>query len=147
MAENGIMAEQIIGFANHLRQVERSPGSIENYLRHVRSFAAWLEDGATGLYEKWTDGGTMSKNHHMYSNFCAWFFNSLAGIVPAAGEVHIRPAFVRGLQFVEAQCRGVRVRWERAGEGIVLEIEAPADANVFYGKEKIVGNKRVVLPR
>ena len=113
----------------------------------VPGFAAWLEDGATGLYEKWTEGGTMSKNHHMYSNFCAWFFNSLAGIVPAAGEVHIRPAFVGGLQFVEAQCRGVRVRWERTGEGIVLEIEAPADAKVFYGKEKIVGKKRFALPR
>lgn len=29
-------------FARHLRQAEHSPGTIENYLRHVRTFAAWL---------------------------------------------------------------------------------------------------------
>lgn len=44
MAENRITEEQITGFAKHLRQAERSPGTIENYLRHVRAFTAWLDD-------------------------------------------------------------------------------------------------------
>ena len=37
-----ITRQQIQAFAAHLRQAERSPGTIENYLRHVRAFAAWL---------------------------------------------------------------------------------------------------------
>ena len=37
-----ITRQQIQAFAAHLRQAERSPGTIENYLRHVRTFAAWL---------------------------------------------------------------------------------------------------------
>ena len=42
MTENRITAEKITGFAQYLRQAERSSGTIENYLRHVRAFAAWL---------------------------------------------------------------------------------------------------------
>ena len=37
-----ITTQQLTTFARHLRQAERSPGTIENYLRHVRAFAAWL---------------------------------------------------------------------------------------------------------
>ena len=43
MADNNVTTKQIAGFAAHLRQAERSPGTVENYLRHVRAFAAWLE--------------------------------------------------------------------------------------------------------
>ncbi|GAB2045038.1 tyrosine-type recombinase/integrase [Agathobaculum sp. TL06] len=42
MAERKILTEQIRAFAKHLRQMERSSGTIENYLRHVQTFAAWL---------------------------------------------------------------------------------------------------------
>ena len=45
MTENRITAEKITGFAQYLRQAERSSGTIENYLRHVRAFAAWLGGG------------------------------------------------------------------------------------------------------
>ena len=37
-----ITTQQLTTFARHLRQAEHSPGTIENYLRHVRTFAAWL---------------------------------------------------------------------------------------------------------
>ena len=43
MIENRITAEQAAAFEDHLRAEERSPGTIENYLRHVRAFAAWLD--------------------------------------------------------------------------------------------------------
>ena len=43
MKEKRITAERIAAFSDHLRQAERSPGTVENYLRHVRAFAAWLE--------------------------------------------------------------------------------------------------------
>ena len=35
--------EQICGWACGLREQEHSPGTIKNYLRHVRSFSAWLD--------------------------------------------------------------------------------------------------------
>ena len=37
-----ITAGQLQAFREHLRQAERSPGTVENYLRVVRAFAAWL---------------------------------------------------------------------------------------------------------
>ena len=44
MKEKRITAERIAAFSDHLRRAERSAGTIENYLRHVRAFAAWLGD-------------------------------------------------------------------------------------------------------
>ena len=44
MKEKRITAERIAAFSDHLRRAERSPGTVENYLRHVRAFAAWLGD-------------------------------------------------------------------------------------------------------
>ena len=34
--------EKIRQFAVELRQEERAPGTVENYLRHAHAFAAWL---------------------------------------------------------------------------------------------------------
>lgn len=39
---NCIDSGQLAAYAAHLRTEERSPGTIENYLRHVRAFATWL---------------------------------------------------------------------------------------------------------
>ena len=38
-----ITPETIRAFAEQLRQEERSAGTVENYLRHVRAFCAWLD--------------------------------------------------------------------------------------------------------
>ena len=37
-----ITEEQLGAFAGVLRRAERSPGTVENYLRHARAFARWL---------------------------------------------------------------------------------------------------------
>ncbi len=41
-----ITPEQLDAFRRTLQQEERSPGTIDNYLRHVRAFAAWLAERA-----------------------------------------------------------------------------------------------------
>ena len=41
---NCIDSNQLTAYAAHLRAEERSPGTIENYLRHVRTFAVWAGD-------------------------------------------------------------------------------------------------------
>ena len=41
MSDYHIQSTQITQFADRLQEDERSPGTIENYLRHVRAFSAW----------------------------------------------------------------------------------------------------------
>ena len=41
--ERQITAERLEDFADQLRREERAAGTEENYLRHVRAFAAWLD--------------------------------------------------------------------------------------------------------
>ena len=43
MRERTIHQSQITSFAQTLREEERAEGTIENYLRHVGAFLAWLE--------------------------------------------------------------------------------------------------------
>ena len=38
-----ITSQQIEAFSQNLYEEERSPGTIENYLRHIRAFAVWLD--------------------------------------------------------------------------------------------------------
>ena len=40
--ERTITAEQTARFAQALQKADRAPGTIENYLRHIRAFARWL---------------------------------------------------------------------------------------------------------
>ena len=42
--EKHIGKEQLMAFAHHLQIEERAPGTIEKYLRDIRTFVAWLEE-------------------------------------------------------------------------------------------------------
>ncbi len=42
--ERTITAEQTARFAQALQAADRAPGTVENYLRHIRAFARWLGD-------------------------------------------------------------------------------------------------------
>ena len=44
--ERQITAERLAAFSEQLRREERAAGTEENYLRHVRAFAAWLDGGS-----------------------------------------------------------------------------------------------------
>ena len=44
--ERQITPERLLSFARQLRREERAPGTVENYLHHVRAFSAWLGDRA-----------------------------------------------------------------------------------------------------
>ena len=46
MPERTIDPAQLASYTAHLRREERSPGTIEKYLRDIRAFAGWL-DGIT----------------------------------------------------------------------------------------------------
>ncbi|HIT31568.1 MAG TPA: site-specific integrase, partial [Candidatus Enterenecus stercoripullorum] len=44
MTEYRLVSEQITAYIRYLCTAERSPGTIENYLRHATAFARWLGD-------------------------------------------------------------------------------------------------------
>ena len=43
MSDRWITLHQLKAFVQKLREDERSAGTIENYLRHIRAFAAWVQ--------------------------------------------------------------------------------------------------------
>ncbi len=56
------------------------------------SFATWFEEGATTLYENFSNGHTNSKNHHMFSAILAWMIKYILGIrLQENGEIVISP--------------------------------------------------------
>lgn len=69
------------------------------------SYGAWLERGATTLWEDWADGS--SRNHVMFGDISAWFYQYLAGINPdperpAFRHIIFRPNPAGSLAFAKA---------------------------------------------
>lgn len=97
------------------------------------SYGCWLERGATTLRESFFLEDRDSLNHHFWGDISHWFIRHLAGIHynprRRGGEADIRPAFVEQLTSAEGWHEApegkIRVRWERAGEEVRLEVEAP----------------------
>ena len=69
----------------------------------------WIKNGATTLFEHWDDKTKegLSRNHIMFGDISAWFYENLAGIQPdptAPGFKHIvlKPSVVGDLKWVKA---------------------------------------------
>ena len=80
MNEHTLMAEHIAAYAQHLRAEERAPGTVEKYLRDVRTFAAWLDgrpvtkETAAGWKERLvSDGYAPTTVNSMLSSINALF--------------------------------------------------------------------------
>ena len=69
-----ITTQQLTTFARHLHQAERSPGTIENYLRHVRAFAAWLGGGPVTK-----EAAAGWKEHLIDKGYCPSTINAMLG--------------------------------------------------------------------
>ena len=74
MNKHQISVEKIRAFAAHLQQAERSPGTIENYLRHVRTFAAWL-----GHRPATKETAAEWKAHLVSEGYCPNTINAMLG--------------------------------------------------------------------
>ncbi len=92
----------------------------------------WLLNGATTFRESW--GDTNSRNHIMFGDISAWFYNYLGGINPdpdRPGFEHVllKPCPIAEVDRVHATHRSpfglIDVRWEKQGDGILYSIDTP----------------------
>ena len=114
MEETRITAEQLQRFAHHLRLEERSPGTIENYLRHVRAFAAWL-DGAPVTKEAAADW----KSHLVARGYRPNTINAMLGgvnrffVFAGCGECRVKALRLQRRLFRDDSRELTRAEYER----------------------------------
>ena len=113
-------------------------GEIDLALRMITrpdypSYGWWVANGATSLWEQFHEKEITEKlashNHHFWGDISHFFLRHLAGINYRGGALDISPKFAASLDFAEgwhiAPEGEIRVRWEREGEGIALELLVP----------------------
>ena len=96
------------------------------------SYGDWIARGATTLWEDWGDGS--SRNHIMFGDISAWFYQTLAGLnldpeVPAFKRFIVRPRPVGDLRWVRAKHESpyglIAVSWKRNDAAFSLEVTVP----------------------
>ena len=103
------------------------------------AYGEWVARGLTTLREDFYPEERASLNHHFWGDISHWFIRRVAGICynprRRGGEADIRPAFVHKLRFAqgwhEAPEGKISVKWERADDGISLEIDVPDTLNGY----------------
>ncbi len=98
------------------------------------SWGWWIKQGATTLWETWTEGG--SHNHIFLGDCVNWYVRTLVGINPdptSPGFKHIliTPHPVGDLTFAEASYDSVRgpifCRWDCQDDEFRIRVEIPAN--------------------
>ncbi len=95
------------------------------------SYAYWINNGMTSLCEMWDMSA--SRNHHMFSEVDNWFYKYLAGIRINAGEIIIKPVFLKEIKWVRASCRGITVSWNNHE----ISVYVPKAATLILNGKKI----------
>ena len=117
--------------------------------RDYPSQGYWLELGANTLWECWEP--RMSRNHHMYSDFMAWVFESILGIKcneehPGYTRVDINPTFINKLTFAKGYVNTVsgklEVSWNRTENSIQLCVTVPNNIEAYY-KGSLLAKKKI----
>jgi len=102
--------------------------------RTFPSWGHWIEQGATTLWESWEGGG--SRNHIMFGDISAWFYEALAGINPDPANpgfkhIVIHPHPVGDLTWARAEHKSmygpIKSSWSITSGKLTLEIEIPAN--------------------
>ncbi len=115
--------------------------------RTFPSYLAWLDHGATTLYEMWNiDDPKCSRNHHMFSDFMSWLMKTVIGINRKAGkagfdEVDIKPYFFEDLDYAKGSVNTtsgkISVDWKKDGEKVLINITLPEGVSGNYGDKKL----------
>ncbi|HTI97414.1 MAG TPA: glycoside hydrolase family 78 protein [Dongiaceae bacterium] len=98
------------------------------------SWGNWIEHGATTLWEQWN--GTESRNHIMFGDISAWFYEALAGInadpaAPGFKHFSIAPHPPGDLTYARAEYESIRGRivsdWKIQDGRFQLHVIIPAN--------------------
>ncbi len=98
------------------------------------SYGDWIRRGATTLWEDWGDGS--SRNHIMFGDISAWFYQALAGLNldperPAFKHFFVDPHPVDGLDWVKASHESVygsiQIAWKKASGRFTLDLTVPVN--------------------
>ncbi|MBI9072961.1 MAG: family 78 glycoside hydrolase catalytic domain [Melioribacteraceae bacterium] len=107
-------------------------------IMNKETYPSWgymLAQGATTIWEQWN--GYWSQIHSCFAGPASWFYTGLAGIKPdpehpGFEEFILKPAFVEGLDFVDASYRSIRgtigSSWRRDGESIKWTVTIPPNS-------------------
>ena len=113
------------------------------------SYGSWIKRGATTFWEDWEEGA--SRNHVMFGDISAWFYQYLGGIRLADGvsaiadvnapakvafkEFVVSPDPVEGLGWVVAEHDSPYGRilssWKKEGGVFTLEIDVPVNTSAM----------------
>ena len=96
------------------------------------SIGEWLEDGATTLYESWD--GNASRNHIMFGDISAWFYETIGGINPDSENpgfkhVLIKPEILDGVTDAKTEHYSmyglIKTKWNIENDNFNIEISIP----------------------
>lgn len=100
------------------------------------SWGAWINQGATTLWEEWGGGG--SHNHVMFGDVSAWFYQTLAGLrpdpaAPGFRKIIIKPEIVGDLTWVKGSHNSsygmIASAWQRDGDKLTLTVTIPPNTS------------------
>jgi alpha-L-rhamnosidase len=109
----------------------------------------WIDQGATTLWEQWN--GTESRNHIMFGDVSAWFYETLAGIAPDVAQpgfkrIIFHPYFAPELTWVKASHQSpygeISAEWRRKGGHVYYKISIPANTT---GEVILPGGKKISI--
>lgn len=106
--------------------------------REFPGWGYWIEMGATTLWEQWS--GTDSRNHIMFGDVSAWFYQYLAGIIPdennpGFSKLTIKPTPVEGLKHCKATYKipsgKVFINWQIKDNRFSINLKVPVNAELI----------------
>ena len=114
--------------------------------KDLPSWGWWIEQGATTLWEQWN--GKESRNHIMFGDISAWFYQSLAGInadpaVPGYKHFIIRPQPVGDLTSARAEYDSIHGKilsgWNIKTHHFTLSVVVPPNttATIYVPKSQV----------
>lgn len=96
------------------------------------SYGYWKNQGATTLWESWSDAKGHSRNHHMYADVVHWIFRNVAGLQNggfAYDSVVFKPYFFDENCSASAKTQTekgeVGISWQKHGDRFTADIRLP----------------------
>jgi hypothetical protein len=114
----------------------------------------WIKDGETTLVESFDlEPHTRSKNHHMFSNVLAWYYQELLGIqydgTSGVQKVLLKPCKDFPLQYAKGSVRfdngEILATVSKSEKDIIYTIEIVGELYVECEGKRLLGRQTIVV--